>query len=705
MNIINLATFFDNTDRFVWSLLQASVIAAAALLVLQFAWRIQPKSRVALACTALVLMTLVPITAFLKDGWWSVGSLIGPRHGQLSFVGYGKATQTRPPKDQENSSAGTSLATSSAAAGERTNSTWWAATQAALTGTFASKEDNQQTTVESELPGLLPEKSESAAESPPNTVPKVVTTSTCWATAVFLACGLSILIGFSRLLLGLWTVHRLRKTSPRIIDERLELLLCEIGSAAGIRRVVTACENSQINTAAVAGWRNPTLLLPSDWQSWTDHELRAIVSHELAHIQRQDFRTTVLAQAALAIHLYNPLAHLLFRQLRLAQELAADALAANLAGGRQDYTQVLAAFALRQTPAHSPRLLAFPAAAQAFLPTRHMFVRRLEMLRNLPRSTKAGSWLSLAATLTLVAAAFFASGLRPSTLIAQEEPTKLITAPGAGGVQSSAQTRQLASYIPDSVTLAVVHVDVQKVLSTDFGKALISQELPEEITDFGPPMKLSEIESAMVVYMTSGGRYEEPMAIIRQTLPFSAEQKSTEAAFKILDDRTLVYHPNESIRDIVGQVGTSGAWESLLNEHGDASIRFAGQMQGLRDELTDNTMRTGGPALVLLPLWEKVDSISIGVELSDTATVAATMRSDSPKEVAATTQALLTLGKNYVQVLPRALGTSGDIAAQAMAGALSQKASAALDTASITTSDGRVDLSIEVANATNTLIT
>lgn len=681
-------------DRFAWSLLQASVIALAALLLLSFTWRIQPKSRVTLACTALILMTLVPTTAFLKDGWWSIGSLVTAQSSQssvqLAQTGTGEASQ-----DQ-------AAVTSDAADMQPTDSTWWAATQAALAGTFTS-ESRENDALGSATSGQDATATTEELKTKQGSAP--TSGNIGWGALALIGCGVCITIGFSRLLIGLWTVHRLRKSSPRIVDRQLEALLCEIESAAGIRCVVTACENTQINTAAVVGWRRPTLLLPADWRSWSGHELRAIVSHELAHVQRQDFLTTVIAQAAVALHLYNPLAHLLFRQLRLSQELAADALAASLAGGRQDYTQVLAAFALRQAPDRSGHRIAFPAAAQAFLPTRHMFVRRLEMLRNLPGSSKAGGWLSLAATLTLAAVSFFASGLRPSTLIAQEDPTRLTSTMNASGGQPSADSRELASYIPDSVTLAVVHVDMQKVLASEFGKALVEQEIPKETADFGPMMKLSEIESGMIVYLSSGERLEEPLAIIRQTVPFTEEQKSTVANYRILDERTLVYHPKEAIRDIIGQVESSGTWAKLLGEQAEASIRFAGQMQGLRDELTKNTMRTGGPALVLLPLWEKVDSMSIGIKLGDTATLDATLRSDSAKEVAATTQALLTLGKNYVQVLPRAIGANGDVAAQAMAGALSQKAVTALDTAEITASEGRVDIAIEVANASNTLLT
>ncbi len=67
--------------------------------------------------------------------------------------------------------------------------------------------------------------------------------------------------------------------------------------------------------------------------------------------------------------------HWLARRLRLEQELAADGVAARLAGGREIYLQSLAALTL------SADRERFGWAAQIFLPTRSLFVRRIEMLK------------------------------------------------------------------------------------------------------------------------------------------------------------------------------------------------------------------------------------------------------------------------------------------------------------------------------------
>ncbi|MBN1854048.1 MAG: DUF1559 domain-containing protein, partial [Pirellulales bacterium] len=103
---------------------------------------------------------------------------------------------------------------------------------------------------------------------------------------------------------------------------------------------------------------------------------RIVLAHELAHVRHSDFLLHALGQLSVALHFYHPLVHWLARRLRLEQELAADTMAAQVTGGQQIYLMTLANIALAQ-----PNIrVGWPA--HAFLPTRGMFLRRIEMLRN-----------------------------------------------------------------------------------------------------------------------------------------------------------------------------------------------------------------------------------------------------------------------------------------------------------------------------------
>ncbi len=157
-------------------------------------------------------------------------------------------------------------------------------------------------------------------------------------------------------------------------------LLDELRGAIGCRRPIELCEVPDLVGPATAGWRRPVILLPADWWSWDESERRAVLAHELAHVVRGDYAAGLLARLAVALNVYHPMVHWMAAQLRLQQELAADAMGAWHAGGRVGYLVALSRLALSQD-GRSP---CWPA--RAFLPARGTLIRRIAMLRDETRS-------------------------------------------------------------------------------------------------------------------------------------------------------------------------------------------------------------------------------------------------------------------------------------------------------------------------------
>ncbi len=153
-------------------------------------------------------------------------------------------------------------------------------------------------------------------------------------------------------------------------------LFDELRGAIGCRTPVELREVPDLVGPATAGWRRPVILLPDDWRSWDDPERRAVLAHELAHVVRGDYAAGLIARLAVALNVYHPLVHWIAGQLRLQQELAADAIGARHAGGRAGYLVALSRLALRQD-GRSP---CWPA--RAFLPARGTLIRRISMLRD-----------------------------------------------------------------------------------------------------------------------------------------------------------------------------------------------------------------------------------------------------------------------------------------------------------------------------------
>ena len=71
----------------------------------------------------------------------------------------------------------------------------------------------------------------------------------------------------------------------------------------------------------------PRILLPLAARHWTPLRLRAVVLHELAHIERRDVLVQCAAQLVVALWWFQPLVWLLRRKLRLESELACDSAA------------------------------------------------------------------------------------------------------------------------------------------------------------------------------------------------------------------------------------------------------------------------------------------------------------------------------------------------------------------------------------------
>src|SRR5208283_2793105 len=141
-------------------------------------------------------------------------------------------------------------------------------------------------------------------------------------------------------------------------------------------RPIEVRQADNLVAAAMVGWHRPTLLVPPDWTTWTEKERRAVLAHEIAHARGHDCLAAYCGQLATMLHVYHPLLHWLTNRLRLEQELAADAAAADLSGGQHQYLVTIAELALRQ----QDRPLFWPA--RTFLPTRTTFLRRIAMLRD-----------------------------------------------------------------------------------------------------------------------------------------------------------------------------------------------------------------------------------------------------------------------------------------------------------------------------------
>ena len=107
-------------------------------------------------------------------------------------------------------------------------------------------------------------------------------------------------------------------------DPAWETELNDLRQKLRINREVRLALVSEQASPVVTGLFAPSVLLPVRAREWDAARRRAVLLHELAHVQRGDCRVQALAQAACALYWFNPLMWSTFARLRAERERACD---------------------------------------------------------------------------------------------------------------------------------------------------------------------------------------------------------------------------------------------------------------------------------------------------------------------------------------------------------------------------------------------
>src|ERR1051325_22473 len=133
-------------------------------------------------------------------------------------------------------------------------------------------------------------------------------------------------VGFVLMLLGIglaritWLAYA---TSPMLDDDWL-VLLEQLSYEIGINRHVLLLHAAGPAMPMTWGIRRPTILLPAEATEWPLERRRDVLLHELAHVNRHDFATQLIARLACAVYWFNPLIWLAAMRLREERERACD---------------------------------------------------------------------------------------------------------------------------------------------------------------------------------------------------------------------------------------------------------------------------------------------------------------------------------------------------------------------------------------------
>jgi beta-lactamase regulating signal transducer with metallopeptidase domain len=649
-----------------WCAFQVTAVAAAAVSVYLVAFRGGATTRAGVALAGLVTAAVLAPLAFSPWPHWE------PRAADAA-----SPSPSAPASDLP-ASVVTTSAPAQRPSAEAKNV--WSAAWNAFLGGLAD-------------PQPIPEQ----AERPPAPVR--------WPVVIACLFAAAATAGLLRLAVGAWSVRRSIRRARRVYDAALFGLIDVLRAELSCTTPVDIRESAEVATAATAGWRKPVLLLPPDWRGWNETERRAVVAHELAHVKRRDYLAAVAAQAALAVHFYHPLLHWLAGRVRLEQELAADALAASVSGGRAAYLRTLAELALRRSDGR----VAWPA--RAFLPSRHTFLRRIEMLRDPRRAAdRPAPLLRAAAAGGLLLFGLVIAGVRPDPAAAQSTPPggAQLSGNAAGGAQlsgtsggASASGQQAAApsvvaYMP--ATARVVVLANPSTLFRDPAIAPFTADMDKSLAESKDPMTATlreagvqprQVESLAVAFAPRGDdRGPEPAGFaIRLSKPVdraALEKKPTstnvggvvykladDSVATVPDDRTILLAKDETML-MAMLLGArlnrdTSPWTRIAEKLGAPAAAVMLDSQFLAAEAQKEIGR-GGPAVVafmpVMPLLTDTTYAGVALNLSKEAGIqgyAECKDESAAKRVAETLRALVTLGQNTLrQVKGRTSGNSPD---------------------------------------------
>jgi TonB family protein len=183
-----------------------------------------------------------------------------------------------------------------------------------------------------------------------------------WRPVVLCLWAGGAIVGLLQLVRARFALRRLRRVAVTSGSARDAALLAH---ALGIESPVGVVEMPGC-IPMTFGILHPTILLPDTTSDWSDARLRMVLLHELAHVRRGDAAMHLIAQAALLLFWWNPLAWTAWREFLKERERAADDLVLAAGAGQSEYAGHLleVARSLQAVPATAGAAIAIARPSQ-----------------------------------------------------------------------------------------------------------------------------------------------------------------------------------------------------------------------------------------------------------------------------------------------------------------------------------------------------
>ncbi len=145
-----------------------------------------------------------------------------------------------------------------------------------------------------------------------------------WTSMLFVLWAAGAIAALLPLMLGMLRLRLLCRSARQVRDGRWAEMMERLRHTAAGGRRVSILESEVTTMPMTWGIVRPALLVPARSGEWTEWQCRNVLMHELAHVERRDCLTQLLAQILCAIHWFNPLVWYAAHRMRVERELACD---------------------------------------------------------------------------------------------------------------------------------------------------------------------------------------------------------------------------------------------------------------------------------------------------------------------------------------------------------------------------------------------
>ena len=207
-----------------------------------------------------------------------------------------------------------------------------------------------------------------------------------WAAGMFYGWAAVALASLGRIMLGLWQIRRLRRTSSPLGAASLDPASRQ-ALEASCKRSISLYVSQYVRVPMATGFFRPMIVIP-EWalRDLSVEELRVVLLHEAAHLQRWDDWTNLAQKVLRAVFFFHPVVWWLESKLALEREMACDDLVIATTSSPRAYAQCLVSLAEKSLGRRN-----FALAQAAVSRVRHTALRIRQILDG-KRSGSTGVW-------------------------------------------------------------------------------------------------------------------------------------------------------------------------------------------------------------------------------------------------------------------------------------------------------------------------